>query len=87
MGRVQSPRIDQAMTDYWKPYEHVVAPETHIQVKAETFTAEGYNNLFRNFLARFRRKTKYFSKSESMLGLSVMLLRAKWNGELEYILN
>ena len=33
------------MTDYWKPYEHFVPKEKHIQSKAETFTVEGYNIL------------------------------------------
>ena len=75
------------MTDYWEPYTQFIPSETHVQSKAETFTVEGYNSLFRHFLARFRRKTKCYSKSESMLGLSVMLLMAKWNGELEYILS
>ena len=75
------------MTDYWKPYEQFILPEKHIQSKAETYTVEGYNSLFRHFLARLRRQTKCYSKSEVMLRYSVMLLMAKWNGELEYILN
>ncbi|MCH9024276.1 MAG: IS1 family transposase [candidate division Zixibacteria bacterium] len=72
------------MTNYWEPYEHFVPAEKHIQSKAETFTVEGYNSLFRHFLARFRRKTKCYSKCETMLRYSVMLLMAKRNGELEY---
>ena len=84
---IKSPLIEQVMTDYWEPYKQFIPSETHVQSKAETFTVEGYNSLFRHFLARFRRKTKCYSKSESMLRLSVMLLIAKWNGELEYILN
>ena len=79
--------IATVMTDYWDPSEHFVPPEKHIQSKAETYTVEGYNSLFRHFLARFRRKTKCYSKSETMLRYSVMLLMAQWNGELEYLLN
>lgn len=79
--------ITAVMTDFWEPYEQFVPAEKHIQSKAETFTVEGYNSLFRHFLARFRRKTKCYSKSETMLRYSVMLLMARWNGELEYILN
>ena len=75
------------MTDYWEPYEHFLPPENHIQSKGETFTVEGSNSVFRHFLARFRRKTKCDSKRETMLGYSVMLFMAKWNGELEYILS
>ena len=84
---IKSSLIAQVMTDYWEPYEHFVPPEKHVQSKAETFTVEGYNSLFRHFLARLRRKTKCYSKSEAMLGYSVQLLMAKWNGELEYLLN
>ncbi len=84
---IESPLLTQVMTDYWEPYEHFVPAEKHIQSKAETFTVEGYNSLFRHCLARFRRKTKCYSKSKTMLRYSVMLLMAKRNGELEYILN
>jgi insertion element IS1 protein InsB len=70
------------MTDYWKPYEHCVPPEIHTQSKAETFTVEGYNSLFRHFLARLRRMSKCYSKSLEMLRYSVVMLMAKWNGSL-----
>ena len=84
---IQSPMIAQVMTDYWEPYEKFIPSDHHTQSKAETFTVEGDNSLFRHFLARLRRKTKCYRKSEMMLWYSVMLLMAKWNGELEYILN
>ena len=74
--------IGSVMTDDWKPYEHFVPPEKHTQSKAETFTVEGYNSLFRHFLARLRRKSKCYSKSETMLRHSVVMLMAKWNGTL-----
>ena len=74
--------IGSVMTDDWKPYEHFVPPEKHTQSKAETFTVEGYNSLFRHFLARLRRKSKYYSKSETMLRHSVIMPMAKWNGTL-----
>ena len=79
--------IDNAMTDYWEPYEKFIPPGKHVQSKAETYTVEGYNSLFRHFLARFRRKSKCYSKSEKMLRCSALLLMAKWNGTLETILN
>ena len=84
---IKSVLIAQVMTDHWEPYEHFIPPEKHVQSKAETFTVEGYNSLFRHFLARLRRKTKCYSKSETMLWYSVLLLMAKWNGDLEYLLN
>jgi len=70
------------MTDHYQPYETLIPVEKHTQSKAETFTVEGYNSLFRNFLARMRRKTKCDSKCEKMLEYSFKLLMAKWNGEL-----
>ena len=74
-------------TDYWKAYEAFIPQDRNIQSKAETFTVEGYNSLFRHFLARLRKKSKCYSKSETMLRLSIMLLMAKWNAELEDMLN
>ncbi|HEY8158907.1 MAG TPA: IS1 family transposase [Methylobacter sp.] len=84
---VKNKDITQVMSDYWSPYEKFVPKELHTQSKAETFTVEGYNSLFRHFLARLRRKSKCYSKSQDMLKYSVMLLMLKWNGELNAILN
>ena len=74
------------MTDYWKPYEKFIPASMHIQSKAETFTVEGYNSLFRHFLARLRRKTKCYSKCQKMLEYSVKLLMAKWNDQLSILI-
>ena len=49
--------IGHIMTDYWQPYELFLPTELHTQSKAETFTVEGYNSLFRHFLTRLRRKS------------------------------
>ena len=62
-----------------------IPKEKHIKSKAETYTVEGYNSLFRHFLARLRRKTKCYTKSIKMLKYSVLLLMAKWNGELSIL--
>lgn len=37
-----------ATTDCWKTYESFVPQDKHIQSKAETFTIEDYNSLFRH---------------------------------------
>ncbi|MEA2084739.1 MAG: IS1 family transposase, partial [Thermodesulfobacteriota bacterium] len=74
---LQDKEIQQVMTDFWKPYEHFVPSDIHIQSKAETYTVEGYN----------RRKTKCYSKSKKMLLCSVILLMLKWNDGLSAILN
>lgn len=49
------------------------------QTKAETYTVESYNGLIRHFLARFRRKTKCYSKCEKMIEYSLLLFMAKKN--------
>ena len=74
--------MNTIFTDYYKAYESIIKVGKHIQSKAETYTIEGYNSLFRHFLARLRRKTKCYSKCVKMLEYSVKLLMAKWNGEL-----
>ncbi len=73
------------MTDYWKPYKSFVPKNKHIKSKAQTYTVEGYNSLFRHFLARFRRKSKCYSKSQKMLEYSVKLLIMKRNGLLDIL--
>lgn len=77
MGRVTS--------DFWKAYESIIPKEKHIQIKAGTFTVEGYDSLFRHFLARMRRKTKCYSKKMEMLKLSVLLLMHHRNGTLSIL--
>jgi insertion element IS1 protein InsB len=74
--------MEYIASDYWKPYEHIIPKEKHIQTKTETFTVEGYNSLFRHFLARMRRKSKCYSKKVEMLKLSVLLLMQHRNGNL-----
>jgi len=65
--------------DYWKSYKEMVPEEKLRQTKAETYTVESYNGVIRHFLARFRRKTKCYSKSEKMIEYSLLLLMAKRN--------
>jgi len=66
-------------TDHWQSYEVFIPPEQHRQTKAETFTVEGYNSRIRHYLARFKRKTKCYSKSEEMVKISLNLLMKKLN--------
>lgn len=68
--------------DYWKAYNEFVPKELLVQSKAETYTVEGYNSLFRLFLARLRRKTKCYTKAKYMLVHSVKLLMMKRNNQL-----
>jgi insertion element IS1 protein InsB len=72
-------------SDYWKPYESIIPKGKHIQTKAETVTVEGYNSLFRHFLARMRRESKCYSKKMEMLKLSFLLLIHYRNGNLSIL--
>ena len=73
------------MTDYWKAYRNFISKDKHIQSKAETFTVEGYNSLFRHFLARLRRKSKCYSKNMDRLKESTMMLMLKRNNQLSIL--
>ena len=73
------------MTDYWKPYENFIPKDKHTQSKAETFTVEGYNSLFRHFLARLRRKSKCYSKNVDRLKEAMMMLMLKRNNQLSIL--
>ena len=70
------------MTDYWNAYQNFIPQDKHVQSKAETFTVEGYNSLFRHFLARLRRKSKCYSKNADRLKEAVMMLMLKRNGSI-----
>lgn len=72
-------------SDYWKSYCEFVPPEKHIQSKDETFTVEGYNSLVRHFLARFKRRTKCYSKAIHMIEKSLLLLMLKRNNQLSIL--
>lgn len=72
-------------TDYWKSYREFVPANIHVQTKAETFTVESYNGRIRHFLARFRRKSKCYSKADHMISKSLNLLFLKLNNELSII--
>ena len=67
------------MTDYWRSYKEMIPVEQLVQSKAGTYTVESCNGVIRHFLARFRRKTKCYSKCEKMIEYSLILLMAKRN--------
>ncbi len=61
-------------SDDLKAYKKFLKPEKHIVCKSETTNIESSNANVRHYLARFRRKTKCYSKSEQMVILSLYLL-------------
>ena len=80
--KIEQHDMGSIASDYWKPYEHVIPKEKHIQSKVETFTVEGYNSLFWHFLDRMRRKSKCYSQKMEMPAISVLLLMHQRNGSL-----
>jgi insertion element IS1 protein InsB len=56
--KIKDTEMKYIANDYWKPSESIISRKKHLQTKAETYTVEGYNSLFRLFLARMRRKSK-----------------------------
>jgi len=72
--------VNSYATDCWQSYEDFLPTEKHIQSKAETYTVESYNSRVRHYLARFKRKTKCYSKSLEMIVISLNLLVNRLNG-------
>jgi len=73
------------MADFWKSYKVMIPENILTQSKKETYTVESYNETLSHFLARFRRKTKCYSKSKEMMKYSGVLLIAKRNNELSIL--
>ena len=76
-NKLKDKPMARVMTDYWKAYENIVPKEIHTQSKSETYTIEGYNSLFRHFLARLRRKTTCYTKNVNSLKEAVIMLMLK----------
>lgn len=79
---IENESVDKVFSDFWKSYKEIIPCEKLHQSKAETFTIEGFNSLIRHYIARFRRKTKCYTKSLEMMILSLKLLMAKRNNVL-----
>ena len=78
--------VSYYVSDYWKSYKKFIPAEKHLQTKAETFTVEGYNSRIRHYLARFKRKSKCYSKSDYMIETSLNLLMMKLNNKLSILI-
>ncbi len=62
------------VTDGYPVYPCFISNEDHIVSKTYMTRVEGENSRFRHYLARLRRKTFCYSKSEEMLKLSIRLV-------------
>jgi insertion element IS1 protein InsB len=70
-------------TDFWPPYAKIFCQENHVQGKAHTFTIESLNNRIRCYLARLKRRTHNYSKSQANLAASILFfIVKKCGGEL-----
>ena len=60
-------------TDEYKVYRNVIPANLLIQSKKYTHNVEAQNSSLRDFIKRFNRKTKAYSKSLDMIGFSVYI--------------
>ena len=77
--KIKDQECDTYFTDYWEAYSDFIPSNKHIMSKKETYTIEGYNSLFRHYVARFNRKTKCYSKSDEMIVCTLNLFINKIN--------
>ena len=70
-------------TDDFRAYR-LLPKEKRLIGKAHTFTVESKNSQLRHYLARFRRKTKCYSKAAHMVFDSLTLLIHKINNTILY---
>ena len=61
------------MTDDWEGFRRNIPKDQLFTGKDLTFPIEQDNSNIRHYLARFRRRTKVVSKSETMVDLSLRL--------------
>lgn len=61
------------ITDYWRAYKEFITEAIHTQSKAEISMIDGYNSIFRHYLARMKRKSKCYTKNLEMLSTPLFL--------------
>ena len=66
--------IEHLCTDDYSVYNYYKISKYHHVTKSETALVEAQNSIIRNYLARFNRKTKRYSKSIRMITASLTLL-------------
>ena len=70
-------------TDFWHPDGKIFLEDRHGQGKAHTVTIESLNNRIRCSLARLKRRTHNYSKSQANLAASIQFfIIKKCGGEL-----
>ena len=66
-------------TDSYKGFLTVFPKEKHKRNYAGTNTIEGFHSSLRHYQSRFRRRSKCYSKSESMVKASMVLMMDKYH--------
>jgi insertion element IS1 protein InsB len=61
--QIKNFKIEKFCTDYSQSYDSVLPSQKHIKSKKEMYSIEGMNSLIGHYLARFKRRTKRYSKS------------------------
>ncbi len=69
-------------SDDWKSYREFILEHKLMQAKSENFTVEGYNSRIRDYLTRFKTKTKCYSKAKHRMEKSLKLLMLRLNNKL-----
>ena len=72
--RLQAFKIGRIFTDHYKAYPKVIPWQKLTQTKSQTSAIESLNANVRHYLARFRRRTRCYSKSPHMVRLSLLIL-------------
>jgi insertion element IS1 protein InsB len=70
----QKYNIEHLCTDDYNAYGYYKISKYHHVTKSETCLVEATNSIVRNYLARFNRRTKRYSKSIRMIIASLNLL-------------
>ncbi|MGV3599174.1 MAG: IS1 family transposase [Bacteroidota bacterium] len=66
-------------TDGHAPYKNVLPKKKHSTATGQTNTIEGINSAIRHYLARFRRRSKCYSKSMRMVEVTIQLMMYKYD--------
>ena len=75
--------LKHARTDHYPAYRQIVPDYMHVETKSETAAIEGMNSRIRHYLARFRHKTFFYSKSKQMVKSKLTILFTyNWNDYL-----
>ncbi|UTW62187.1 IS1 family transposase [bacterium SCSIO 12741] len=77
--KLKTVRVQNYCSDGYIVYNVTLPKTNHLKGKQHTYTVEGMMSLLRHYLARFRRKTRCYSKSVEMMKYSLLVFMDSWN--------